>query len=254
MSLQVLLSPAKKLNFDAEIPAIDYAQPLLWDKTVQLGKVLKKLSVKKIADLMKLSLDLSQLNYQRYQDFENEQTAAISKPAMFVFNGEVYTGLQAQDFNEKELQFANHHLRILSGLYGVLKPLDFMQPYRLEMGTKLANGKNKNLYEFWGNEIHNHLKSDLAPNDTIINLASNEYFKAAKGKNFKNTIITPLFKDFKNGDYKTIMVFAKKSRGAMAHYIVKNKITDPEDLKGFDVDGYSFNDQLSSELEWVFTR
>ena len=203
---------------------------------------------------MNLSLDLSQLNYQRYQDFENDQTALISKPAMFVFNGEVYTGLKAQNFNEKELEFANQQIRILSGLYGVLKPLDFIQPYRLEMGTKLATGKNKNLYEFWGNDIHKQLKNDLAVDDVIINLASNEYFKAAKGKDFKNKIITPLFKEYKNGEFKTIMVFAKKSRGAMAHYIVKNNIVSPEELKNFDVDGYGFNTKLSSELEWVFTR
>lgn len=252
MSLTVLLSPAKKLNFESEQPTTAFTQPIFWSKTEKIAKALKKLSAKKIGALMNLSPALSELNYQRNQDFSFEQNKDNSKAAGFVFNGEVYTGLNIHDFTEKELQFANNHINILSGLYGILKPLDLIQPYRLEMGTKFPVGRKKNLYELWDNDIAKELNSKETP--CIINLASNEYFKAAQVKSLKTRIITPVFKDFKNGQYKTIMVFAKKSRGAMARYVVKNNISDPEKLKAFDTDGYSYDENLSSENEWVFTR
>lgn len=254
MSLLVLLSPAKKLDFDRDCVALDYRQPAMWDKTTALAKKLKKISAKKIGTLMKLSPNLAGLNYERYQEFEIEQTEKVSKPSMFVFNGEVYTGLEASSFNEKDLNFADKHLRILSGMYGLLKPLDFIQPYRLEMGTKLPVGKSKNLYEFWGNDISDGINESATNEDTIINLASNEYFKAAKQKTLKSRIITPVFKDFKNGQLKTIMVYAKKSRGQMANFIVKNQIKEPEEIKAFNKEGYEYNENLSSENEWVFTR
>ncbi|MFT6715700.1 MAG: cytoplasmic iron level regulating protein YaaA (DUF328/UPF0246 family) [Saprospiraceae bacterium] len=254
MSLIILLSPAKKLNFDCPIPELNYQEPVFWEKTTLLAKTLKKLSVKKIGKLMHLSLDLSSLNHDRYQKFQIEQTKKISKPAMFVFNGEVYTGLDAQSFNKKDLAYADKHLRILSGLYGILKPLDFIQPYRLEMGTKLTVRKSKNLYQFWDEDICNEINSSLTESDVIINLASNEYFKAAKEKELATRIITPTFKDFKNGEYKTVMVYAKKSRGQMAKFIVQNQISDPEKLKLYDTGGYEFNEKLSSADNWVFTR
>ncbi len=254
MSLKIILSPAKKLNFEAETPELNYSEPALWTKTVSLSKTLKKLSVKKIRELMSLSPDLGTLNYDRYQQFETLQTEAISKPAGFVFNGEVYTGLSAASLNSSELNFLNNNTWILSGLYGAVKPLQYIQPYRLEMGTKLPIGKKKNLYEFWGNTITDLIQSELAEEDVIVNLASIEYFKAVKIKSIKNRVITPVFKDYKNGDYKTIMVFAKKSRGAMANYIAKNKLSDVEQLKAFDVNGYEYNVNLSTEKNWVFTR
>ena len=254
MSLKTILSPAKKLNFEADIPVLNYSEPALWSKTISLSKTLKKLSVKKIRTLMSLSPDLGNLNYDRYQKFTTEQTNSISKPAGFVFNGEVYTGLDISSLNNNELNFLNDNTWILSGLYGAVKPLQYIQPYRLEMGTKLPVGKKKNLYEFWDNSITDLIQSELSENDVIINLASIEYFKAVKVKSIKNRIITPVFKDFKNGDYKTIMVFAKKSRGAMANYIAKNKLADPEELKAFDVNGYEFNVNLSTDDTWIFTR
>ena len=254
MSLKVLLSPAKKLDESVNFPVVNYAQPELWSQTEKLAKVLKKLSVKKISTLMDLSLDLSQLNYQRYQEFQENQNEKISKPAVFAFNGEVYNGLKAQEFNTQDLAFAQENLRILSGLYGILKPLDFIQSYRLEMGTKLPIGKNKNLYEFWGNSITTALKKDLKKEDVLVNLASTEYFKAIKTKEVSNRIVTPTFKEFKNGEYKVVMVFAKKARGSMANYIVKNQISDVENLMEFTEGGYAFNLNLSSENDWVFTR
>jgi cytoplasmic iron level regulating protein YaaA (DUF328/UPF0246 family) len=254
MSLIALLSPAKKLNFECSIPDIEYRDPAFWKNTTRLAKALKKLSVKKISSLMSLSFELSSLNHDRYQKFDIEQTKEVSKPAMFVFNGEVYTGLQAQSFDKKDLQFADKHLRILSGLYGLLKPLDFIQPYRLEMGTKLPIGRHKNLYELWGKDLANEINRNMSNDDVIINLASNEYFKAAKKQLLKSRIITPTFKDFKNGEYKTVMVYAKKARGQMANYIVKHKIEDPFELKAYDVDKYQFNAELSKADDWVFTR
>ncbi|MFT6746582.1 MAG: cytoplasmic iron level regulating protein YaaA (DUF328/UPF0246 family) [Glaciecola sp.] len=254
MSLTVLLSPAKKLNFDCVVPELEYQEPLFWKKTTRLAKTLKKLSVKNIGNLMSLSLELASLNHDRYQKFEIEQTNKVSKPAAFIFNGEAYAGLDVHSFSQKELSFANNHLRIISGLYGLLKPLDFIQPYRLEMGTRLPVGKNKNLYEFWNKDICNDINDSISKDDIIINLASNEYFKAAKSKYLKPRIITPVFKDFKNGEFKTIMVYAKKSRGQMSRFIIQNEITDPEMLKNYDVNGYQFNDNLSSENDWVFTR
>lgn len=254
MSIKILLSPAKKLNWECNYPPLKYAQPALWNKTIRLAKALKKMSSKKIGALMNLSFDLAQLNYDRYQNFQENQNETISKPAAFLFNGEAYTGLNIESYNENELQIANEKLRILSGLYGVLKPLDFIQPYRLEMGTKLSLGRHKNLYEFWNKDINKQLSNEMKTSDVVVNLASSEYFKAAHLKDFKQRIITPVFKDFKNGSYKTIMVFAKKSRGAMSKYIIQNDLQNVELLKNFDVDGYEYNVNLSTENDWVFTR
>lgn len=254
MSLKVVISPAKKLNFDDLETKLSFQAPVLMDKTTRLAKAMKKMSAKKIGKLMNLSPELSLLNYDRYQDFEIENPEEKSACAMHVFNGEVYSGLAARDFNKEQTEYASRHLFILSGLYGLLKSTDFIQPYRLEMGTKLQLGVRKNLYEFWGKDITNALKNELAKEDTIVNLASNEYFKSVQTKEISNRIITPTFKEFKNGDFKTVMVFAKKARGLMSRFIIENEISEAEHIKAFDVEGYNYNESLSTENEWVFTR
>lgn len=204
---------------------------------------------------MHLSKDLSDLNHDRYQTWEPiTELNGKSAMAAAAFNGEVYRGLDAPSFTEKELNVAQERIRILSGLYGILKPMDVIYPYRLEMGTKWAVTPAKtNLYKFWGTKIADVLNEETN-GEEIINLASNEYFKAVDKKALKSRVITPTFKDFKNGEYKTIMVFAKKARGSMARYIVKNNITSSEDVKNFDVDGYRFDENLSEGDNWVFTR
>jgi hypothetical protein len=247
--MKVLLSPAKKLDYSNAQTGSEL-NLALGDKTEQLIGVLKKYSNKKLGKLMNLSPSLSQLNYDRYQNFE---TAEI-KEAALAFNGEVYSGLQAEEWNQKQRAFANKHVRILSGLYGVVKPLDPIKPYRLEMGTSLKVGRKKNLYEFWGDSVTEVLLSEMTSEEPIINLASNEYAKVIDWKKVKQPVITPAFKEFKNGDFKTIMVFAKKARGFMANYIVQNELTDTESLKGFNVEGYEYNENLSKGNNWVFTR
>ena len=254
MSITVLLSPAKKLNFEAPVPKMSYRAPSLMSKTSELIKTMKTISVAELSKLMHLSLELSSLNHDRYQKFEIKKPENVTMPAAFAFNGEVYAGLDVQSYDQDDLAFADKHVKILSGLYGLLKALDFIQPYRLEMGTKLAIGENKNLYEYWGHDICNEINSSIHKGDVLINLASNEYFKAARAKQIEARIITPVFKDFRKGAYKTVMMYAKKARGEMAKYIVKNKISDPEDLKSYGVNDYVYNEQLSSGDQWVFTR
>ena len=216
----------------------------------ELIKVLKTKNEKQIGEMMKLSEALSSLNYERFQNFGSDKNP--HKEAAFVFNGEVYAGLNAEGFTEKELTFATNSLRILSGLYGILKPGDIIQPYRLEMGTKLKFKNNKNLYDFWGDEIANFLNKE--EQELIINLASNEYNKVAKLKTLDANIITPNFKEFKNGSYKTIMVYAKKARGMMARWIIQNEVNKIEILKSFNQDKYCFNEELSDGNDWIFTR
>jgi len=205
---------------------------------------------------MGISPKLAQLNFERFINWQLPFSTDNAKQALLAFKGDVYTGLDAYSLNEDELQTAQNDLRILSGLYGVLKPLDLIQAYRLEMGKKLQTKKGNNLYEFWGDKITKEInKSLIAKNDKyLINLASNEYFKAVVKKKVKAEIITPVFKDFKNGQYKVISFFAKKARGLMTRFIIQNKITDPEHLKAFNSEGYNFNPQLSKNTELVFTR
>lgn len=252
--MKVLLSPAKAINTDNQIQTSDYSKPIFLDEAQLLAKKLQKMSVKKLKDLMHVSEDIAQLNFERYQSFsadldlKGERTLAIA-----AFNGEAYRGFDAASLTEKELKIAQDRVRILSGLYGILKPLDVMNPYRLEMGTKWAvTPKKKNLYQFWGDKLSTELNEE--EQDVIINVASNEYFKAANPKNLKARVITPVFKEFKNGDYKVVMVYAKHARGAMARFVVQNNITDPEEVKLFNTDGYQYDDNLSTENEWVFTR
>lgn len=205
---------------------------------------------------MSISDKLAGLNAARFAQWQPEFTLANSKQAVLAFNGDVYAGMEAQNFSESELDYAQTHLRILSGLYGLLKPLDLMQPYRLEMGTKLENPKGKNLYEFWGNSITEKLNEQIAATDSsyLVNLASNEYFKSVKKKNLNAELITPSFKDWKNGQYKMISFYAKKARGMMVQYLVKNQVTDLAGLLQFDLAGYEYNEALSKPNEPCFTR
>lgn len=251
----VVISPAKKLSVEGEKPNW-FSEPTLVDYSEKLIQTLKKYSSNQLIKLMSISDDLAQLNVERYQQWTKKHPKTVTKQAMFTFTGEVYSGLDATSFKKKELEYAQEHLRILSGLYGVLKPMDLIHPYRLEMGTKLQIDTNKNLYEFWGDIIVDEINQTLkdAQTDVLINLASNEYFKAINKKKLQAKVITPVFKDFSNGQYKTIMVYAKKARGAMAAFILKNKIKSVEDLTAFDTDGYLFNQEASSEKELVFYR
>lgn len=251
----VVLSPAKKLSIEGEKPS-DFTLPQFTNQSQKLIKVLAKYSPKKLQGLMKISDAIADLNVQRYSEWKEEHLFEETKQAALTFTGEVYTGLNAASFSAKDVAFAQDHLRILSGLYGVLKPMDLIHAYRLEMGTSLKVGRNKNLYEFWkkivAKEINEVLKAQ--GDDVIVNLASNEYFKAIDKKQLNANVIVPVFKDFKNGDYKTIMVYAKRARGMMAAYIIKNQLQHTADLIAFDTDGYCYNEAASSNNELVFYR
>lgn len=251
----IVVSPAKKLNENAKI-GDEYSQPVFVDEAEKLISYLRKKTPKKIEQLMGISKALGELNFERYQGWKTEHTVNNSNYAGFMFDGEVYSGLDIKSYSKKELQWAQAKLRILSGLYGVLKPLDLIQPYRLEMGTSLKTGRKKNLYEFWGDKITNEINSSLEDlkTETIVNLASTEYFKSINKKKLNAEIVTPVFKDFNNGKYKTVMVYAKKARGFMASFIIKNNINTIEELKAFDVDGYCFNQEASNDKELVFLR
>lgn len=252
----VVVSPAKNLDFESAVPTSAYSQPALLDETEKLMKVCRTLSPADLSSLMKISDKLAVLNANRFSAFSTPFTADNARQAMYAFNGDVYTGLDAYSLNEKSIDYAQQHLRILSGLYGLLRPLDLMQAYRLEMGTKLANPEGKDLYAFWGTRITEALNEALAEqgDNVLINLASNEYFKAVKKKQLDGMVVTPTFKDFKNGQYKIISFFAKKARGLMARYILDNQVADVEGLKSFDVDGYEYSEAQSTSTELVFLR
>ncbi len=253
--MRVLLSPAKALDMDKEINATTASQPIFIEKSAELIKKLARLSSNKIGTMMHLSKDLADLNHERYQTWEPEtELNGKNTYAIAAFNGEVYRGFDAPTLSTEKLIEAQETVRVLSGLYGILKPLDVIYPYRLEMGTKWSvTPKTSNLYKFWGSKIAEALNEEEG-NGIIVNLASTEYFKAIDLKKLKAKVITPTFKEFKNGDYKVIMVFAKRARGSMARYIVDHSITNPEDLKEFNTDGYRYDENISSENDWVFTR
>jgi len=251
----LLLSPAKSLNLEpAKVKS--FSQPRLLEESQSLVNVLKKKSSKKIKTLMKVSDKIADLNVDRYNRFNIPFTKDNAKPAVFTFNGDVYTGLQADTFDAADMKFAQQHLRILSGLYGVLRPLDLMQAYRLEMGTSLKNGRKKNLYEFWGTKITDIINDDLkkAKSEVVLNLASKEYFSSVKAAELQGNIVTIDFKENRNGVFKVISFNAKKARGAMAHKIIKKKITEVNKLKRLTIDGYKFNKDLSEEHRLVFTK
>ena len=252
----ILISPAKTLDFKSFSPVQEHTLPLLGHKANYLAQRLRKLSSSKLAALLNISPKLAQLNVERYAEWSFLPEPAQSKQAMFAFDGDVYDGLMASTLNEADIEFAQAHLRILSGMYGVLKPLDLIQPHRLEMGTHFEAGKHRNLYQFWGKTPANLLLSDLKlhPSKVIINLASMEYFKAVD-KNLKSTrIITPVFKELKAGQLGIISLYAKKARGMMSRFAIQHKITEPEHLKAFDEEGYFYNDSLSDKNVWVFAR
>ncbi len=249
----VVVSPAKNLDFDTQVPVSEYTQPSLLDT---LAQECKALTPADLSSLMKISDKLATLNANRFAEFSTPFTPDNARQALFAFNGDVYTGLDAQSLSEDDIAYAQQHLRILSGLYGVLRPLDLMQAYRLEMGTKLANSRGKNLYEYWGDTVTTEINKALAAqgDNVLVNLASNEYFKSVKPKQVDGMIITPVFKDKKNGQYKIISFFAKKARGLMARYILQNKVEDVAGLKAFDTAGYYFSEEQSTETELVFLR
>jgi len=250
----LLLSPAKSFDFDSPASTQHFTEPRFVEESTRLIKKMGTFSKKKIGELMHISPELAALNVGRYKKWTPNPKKEATKQAILAFNGEVFRGLNAKEMNEDELQFAQNHLRILSGLYGVLRPLDLMQPYRLEMGTKLKYYSYTNLYQFWGNKITKQLNQDLGEGTCVVNLASIEYYKSVKEATLKAKVITPIFKDFSNGTYKVLMTYAKNARGTMANYIIKNNITNPELLKSFDANGYVYNPALSDEANWVFTR
>lgn len=252
----LVVSPAKNLDFESSLATNTFSQPELLEHSELLIKYCVKLTPAALSSLMGISDKLAGLNAARFGEWQTPFTPDNARPAVLAFNGDVYSGLDAPSFTEKDFTFAQQHMRILSGLYGLLKPLDLMQAYRLEMGTKLSNDRGDNLYQFWGDVITHSLNKALKEqgDDVLINLASNEYFKSVKKKSLNATIITPAFKDWKNGQYKMISFFAKKARGLMARYIIENQLTDIEQLKSFDLGGYEYNEGMSQSNDWVFTR
>ncbi|GHD93831.1 UPF0246 protein YaaA [Pseudocitrobacter faecalis] len=252
----ILISPAKTLDYQSELATTRYTQPELLDHSQQLIREARKLSAPQIKKLMGISDKLADLNATRFHDWQPDFTPDNARQAILAFKGDVYTGLQAETFSEADFDFAQQHLRMLSGLYGVLRPLDLMQPYRLEMGIRLENTRGKDLYQFWGDIITEKLNAALAAqgDDIVVNLASDEYFKSVKPKALKGRIIKPVFLDEKNGKFKVISFYAKKARGLMSRFIIENRLTKPEQLSTFNSEGYFFDETSSAPDELVFKR
>ena len=251
-----LISPAKTLDYETTLPTDTYTQPRLLAQSQQLIDVCRKLSASEIASLMTVSEKIANLNVERFRDWDADFDFSNARQALFAFKGDVYTGLDAYHLKDREIDFAQQHLRMLSGLYGLLRPLDLMMPYRLEMGTKLKNSRGHNLYEFWGSIITDQINQDLAEIDAkvLVNLASDEYYKSVNEKKIQAEIIKPVFLDQKNRKYKVISFYAKKARGLMARYLIENKLSQVEQLKAFDSEGYYFDAESSSNKELVFKR
>lgn len=252
--MKIVLSPAKSLDYTTPVPTENYTIPVFLQEAKILDDVLKAKTPKDLAKLMHISDKLAELNWKRFQEWSLPFTPDNARQAIFAFNGAVYNGLDAYSLKPKQIIDLQDKLRILSGMYGILRPLDLMQPYRLEMGTKLEFKTYKNLYAFWRNKVTNALNEELTDNEPFVNLASNEYFKVMDIKKLKTKIFTPIFKDFKNGELKTIAIYAKKARGMMLRYIVENEIKNVKDLRGFNMENYAFDSKLSTETELVFTR
>ena len=252
--MKLVLSPAKSLNFESPLPITQYTEAPFLQQSERLNKLLKSKSARSLSKLMSISDALGQLNHQRNQDWELPFTPENARPAVYTFNGDVYRGLDAYTILQEKLETLQNTVRILSGLYGILKPTDLIQPYRLEMGTKLKVGVKKNLYEFWKKDITKALNEELEDDELFLNLASNEYFKAVDTKALKVPVITATFNEFKNGKYKMISFFAKAARGMMARYVVDTNAKTIEDLKGFNYDGYGYSESMSSGNELVFIR
>ncbi|GGZ77976.1 peroxide stress protein YaaA [Algibacter mikhailovii] len=252
--MKLVLSPAKSLDFESKLPTTQYTEPSFLKQPERLNKLLRKKSARALSKLMSISDALGQLNYERNQSWELPFTKDNARPAIYAFNGDVYRGLDAYTIPEDKQEVMQNTVRILSGLYGVLKPTDLIQPYRLEMGTKLPVGVKKNLYEFWKKDITKFLNEELKDDEVFLNLASNEYFKAINKKILKVPVVTANFKDFKNGEYKMISFFAKEARGAMARYIIDTNAQTIDDIKGFNYMGYGFSEAMSKENDLVFIR
>ena len=254
--MKILLSPAKSLNYTDALPSKKNTIPQLIQQSEKVNDALRNLSAKDLQDLMGISDKLANLNVERNhaRNYRLDKISEQARQAIYAFNGDVYEGIDAYSLSTKNIDYLQKNLRILSGLYGYLKPLDLIEPYRLEMGTKLPVESSKNLYEFWKNTVTQLLISELSEKEVVINLASNEYFKVIDTKAVTNVIITPDFKDFKNGKLKTISFFAKKARGQMTRFMAENNISKPEDIKQFNEGGYQYDEQLSNENKWVFTR
>ena len=252
----ILISPAKTLDYQSPLATTRYTQPALLEQSQQLIGVARKLSAPQIKALMGISDKLADLNATRFHDWHPDFAPDNARQAILAFKGDVYTGLQAETFSEADFDFAQKHLRMLSGLYGVLRPLDLMQPYRLEMGIRLENPRGKDLYQFWGEEITLTLNAALEAqgDDVVVNLASDEYFRSVKPKALKGQIIKPVFLDEKNGKFKVISFYAKKARGLMSRFIIENRLTKPEQLTGFNTEGYFFDPASSTHDELVFKR
>ncbi len=252
----IFLSPAKSLDYDTPPHVPTYTEPAFLDRSATLIRQLRALSPADIANLMDLSDPLALLNFQRYADWSLPFTPQNAKQAVLAFDGDVYDGLSARTLSAADLDFAQQHVRILSGLYGILKPLDLMQPYRLEMGTKFKNEAGKDLYAFWGETLLNTINAelDMLARPVAVNLASEEYFKAAIGRKFKGELIQPVFEDWKGGKYKVISFYAKRARGLMTRFAIERRLMAPEGLQAFDSEGYAFAPEASDATTWVFRR
>jgi cytoplasmic iron level regulating protein YaaA (DUF328/UPF0246 family) len=251
-----VISPAKTLDFESPALTEEFSQPAHLTQSRQLMRHLRQFTSSDLSKLMNVSSAIADINVERNKRWKTPFKPENAKQALFAFKGDVYIGLDADSMNSDNIQFAQKHLRMLSGLYGLLRPLDLMQPYRLEMGSRLATDQGTNLYQFWDSRITKALNAELKQtgSDVLLNLASNEYFKAVKSKSVRSRIITPVFKDYQQGKYQIIGFFAKKARGYMARYIIDEQINDVDAIKHFNREGYSYNPELSNQAEWVFTR
>lgn len=253
--MKIVVSPAKTLDFESELPTNRGTQPKFLETATKINRKLARQSKKELSRLMSISDKLADLNYTRYQEFEEDHEKKNSRPAMYAFDGDVYTGLDAYSIPTEKLDKVQDTLRILSGMYGILRPLDLIQPYRLEMGTSIGIERKKDLYGVWQKKVTDFLNNELKDGELFLNLASNEYFKAVDSKNLKAEIISPVFKDFKNGKLKIISFFAKKARGSMARYVIDNDCENLQDLKGFDYDGYRYSEEhTKKENQPTFIR
>ena len=253
--MKIVISPAKSLDFESKLPTNKFTEAKFLAEAERLSKELKKKSARSLTKLMSISANLGQLNFERNQEWHLPFKPSNARPAVYAFVGDVYLGLDAYTLSEKKIDLLQDRLRILSGMYGLLRPLDLIQPYRLEMGTGLKVNTRKNLYQFWGDKITKALNEELEGEELLINLASNEYFKAVKSKMLKVPVISPVFKDFKDGELKMISFFAKKARGSMVRYIIDTVATSLDDIKAFDYDGYKYSETYTkNENEPVFIR
>ena len=252
--MKILISPSKTLSFDSEVNCEFKSESRLIDETKILHKILLNYSSEDLKGLMSVSDKIAELNYNRFKNWEDPTLSNDSRQAVYAFKGDVYSGLDADTIEEDKFDYLQNSLRILSGYYGLLRPFDQILPYRLEMGTKLENENGNNLYKFWGDKITDVLNEDINEDDIIVNLASDEYFKSINKDKIKSKVITPVFKEFKNGTYKVIAIYAKKARGLMSRFLIERKSTSVDDIKLFNVDGYSFDSALSNNQELVFTR